>query len=394
MKNIKNIPFLKTYNQEKLKYGLLLDKLVSIFIKCKQSNNRNDFFKNPPKKILIVQSHLIGDVVMTTPMLKALRISYPVSQISLLANEFAKDLLGEAPYVNKIITIKFPWAMYDYSFKNLWKVFKVVRKLRKEHFDLSIDAKIDFRNIFLMYLIGAKRRLGYDITGGRAFLTDIPEFPMDVVHISEASLSLLNYMGSDTSNKTTELFVSEDAINWVEDFLKNISDSSEKLIGIHPGASKEERLWKPDRFAKVIESLRSKNYYPVIIAGPKDERVTNEIVSLLDNYHIPVVRTSLRNVVALVKKCKLIICLDSGILHIGAAVGTPCVSLYGPNSPEETRPLTGNSIALFNDKLDCRPCEYGKCKKGKNICMTSIKVENVLEAVSYSEGLGMRDLLT
>ena len=375
---MKNSNLILGYNQNKLKYAALFNRFFC-FGKHSSLNKSIPYLSNP-QKILIVQSHLIGDVVMVTPMLRALRYAYPDSEIVLLANKFAKDMLEGLPYITRIVTLRFPWSMYDYSPKNLINLLSIVKMLRKEKFDLAIDAQIDMRNAFLMYLIRAKRRLGYDITGGGAFLTDVPEFPVEMVNLLETRLSLLNYLSIDTSDKKTELAIGKENIEHVETYIKEKSLIKNKVVGIHPGASVKEKYWKSERFAKVIDHLVARGYCPVIIEGPDDRKSVDSILSLCKT-QASRLKTSLKNVAAFMSSCRLIVCLDSAAIHIAGAVNTPVVALYGPKWPEMTRPFNDNIEIIWDDSFDCRPCEYGHCKNIGHSCMDAISSESVIRKI-------------
>ena len=368
------------YNQQRLKGAYYLDKLFHVVFKLFVDNKKRFPLSFNLPKILIVQSHLIGDVVMVTPMLRALRHAYPDSEIVLLANRFAKDLLKGLPYINRVVTLKFPWSMYDYSLKNLINMLSTIKKLRKEKFDLVIDAQIDMRNTFLMYLISAKKRLGYDITGGGVFLTDVPEFPVEAVNLLEARLSLLNYLGIDTSDKRTELAIGEESIVWVDSYIKLNNFDKNKIVGIHPGASTKEKRWRSERFARVIDHLAERGYCPVVIEGPDDGKIVGSILSQ-GKTQPSTLKTSLKNVATFMSRCRLIICLDSAAIHIAGAVNTPAVALYGPRWPEMTKPFNDNIEIIWDESFNCRPCEYGYCKNIGHSCMDAISAETVIRKI-------------
>ncbi len=370
------------YNQRKLKRAALLNRILSVVFKpfCRHSKKRVESPISNPKKILLVQSHLIGDLVMATPMLLALRKAYPDAKISLLANGFAEVLLAGSSMVDKIINIKFPWSMHDYSFKNLAGILKTVKKLRREKFDLAIDAQIDMRNAFLMFLTGARRRLGYDITGGGIFLTDIPEFPDGKDNLLDARLSVLKHLGVDCSNRKTELSIGDKADEWAESYLQQNNLEENLVIAIHPGASVREKLWQPEKFAKVIGFLHSRGYQPVVIEGPDDRDIVISVISLT-HVRPPIVKIGLGNVVAFIKRCRLMICLDSAAVHLAAAVGTPVVAIYGPHPPKLTKPFGDNIEILWDENFECRPCEYGHCKNPKHSCMAAIPADAVIQEI-------------
>jgi len=376
-RNVEKGLIIRGYNQRKLKKALLLDKFFKLFL---PSSLTAKAIPSSFNSIVVIQSHLIGDLIMAIPLLKTLKKTYPGAKVILLANEFAHDLLKGAPFVDEIVTIKFPWATYDYSLHNIRNLLKAIILLRKRKIDLAIDAQIDMRNALLMFLIGAKRRLGYAITGGSSFLTDVPEFPENMSNLLEARLSILNHLGIECPDKTTILPVDENSLIVVESFLQENNIDQNKLIGIHPGASQKEKLWPTKNYGKVIEYLTNKGKSVVLIEGPNDKQIITEIQKQLIT-PVPCFHGSLKEVLAFISRCRLLICLDSAAIHLGSAVGTSVLAVYGPKWPELTRPVAENVRIMWNETLECRPCEYGKCKFKTNICMESITHEQVIDTM-------------
>lgn len=366
-------------NQRKLKRALLLDKFIRI---CFPAGSTANVIPTSFNSILIVQSHLIGDLIMAVPILKTLRNNFPNARIILLANEFANDLLKGESFIDEIFTVKFPWSTYDYSWKNIINVLKTILKLRKRKIDLAIDAQIDMRNAILMFLIGAKRRLGYAITGGSSFLTDIPEFPENISNLLEARLSVLKYLGIDRIDQSTTLSLNKSGLDYIDSFLKKNFIDHKKLIGIHPGASKKEKLWPVEYFSEVIRYLLNKGLQVVLIEGPDDKIIVEKIQNQL-NQTLPCFKSSLQNVLAFISLCQLLICLDSAAIHLAGATNTPTIAIYGPRWPVLTKPFASNIEILWNANLECRPCEYGKCKYDNNVCMTSIASEQVIDKIGH-----------
>jgi len=378
--NAQNIPFLKAYNQKKLRAGFLVDRILRVFCSGK---NKSCGYHETPKKILVVQTHLIGDVMMAIPMLKALKKKYPGAALHLLANDFACGLLDGAWYVDVIHTAPIPWGIRSYSIGNIWRLFFTIARLRKERFDLAIDAQIDFRNAFLLFLVGAKRRLGYDIVGGRTFLTDIPEFPGGIVHLLEGRLSVLQYLGIGTDDKKYELPVRQNARRWVEAFLLEKGIVGRDIVAVHPSASVPEKLWRSERFVAIIDYLYDKGLCPVLVEGPGDGVLVDEICFKGKNDVIRF-KTNLSNATAFFAACSLVICLDSMAAHLAAAVGTPAIVLYGPQPPEIAKPFGKNVIAIWKGNMDCQPCVYNGCKQcrgGINECMDRIEVDDVISKI-------------
>ncbi|MDD5019727.1 MAG: glycosyltransferase family 9 protein [Candidatus Omnitrophica bacterium] len=372
----KPIPFLLAYNQDKLRRGFVLEKILNFF----WHGPKNQAFAGDPAKILVIQSHLIGDVMMAIPFLRALRKRYPNAEITFLANDFARGLLEGCDFIDVMLTAPFPWGIRSYHVKNLWKLAGMVLYLRRQKFDLAIDAQIDFRNIFLMFLAGARRRLGYDIVGGRLFLTDIPEFPRDVVHLLEGRLSVLLYVGADIRDKSYRLTLTPDARQWLDAFWRENGLTGKEVVAIHPGASTKEKLWNPGCFVRVIRWLRERNYVPVLVAGPQDEAAAGNIQGLAGG-DILVLKTSLARCMAFLSRSRLLVCLDSAASHLASAIGTPAVVLYGPQWPFLAKPFDDHIAAVWNEHVDCRPCVYTKCRKPGHDCMEGISVQDVCLAM-------------
>jgi len=368
---------IKGYNQRKLRHALFLDRYLKLIFPTRHPQSIPSSFQN----ILVVQSHLIGDLVMATPLLKALKKGYPGAKITLLANKFADEVLKGAWFVDEIVTVNFPWSTYNYSWRNMKEFMRAIIQLRHKKIDLAIDAQIDIRNIILMLLIGAGRRLGYALTGGGALLTDKPEFPAGISNLLEARLSLLQYLGIECDDRTTSLPLGQGSLSYVDRFLREKGIFHKKLIGIHPGASKREKLWPSKNFADVIRYLKGKGFQPVLIEGPNDNKILLEIQQQMDQA-ILTFKGNLQSVLAFVSRCRLLICLDSAMIHFAGAVGTPALALYGPKWPSLTSPFASNIEILWNEALDCRPCEYGKCKHKTNICMQSIVPEEAIDKIN------------
>lgn len=368
---------IKGYNQKKLKSAFLIDKFFKLISPSKPVKSIPASFNY----ILVVQSHLIGDLVMAIPLLKAVKKRYPDAKVVLLANDFAKDLLKGVWFVDDIITLKFPWSTYDYSLKNIIFLLKTIIFLRKKNIDLAIDAQIDIRNAFLMFLTGAKRRLGYALTGGSVFLTDIPDLPDNVSGLLETRLSVLNYLGIKIEEKNPDLPVTQEALTYVNNFLKINNIKSEKIIGIHPGASKEEKLWSSKNFSDIIKYILSKGLEVVIIEGPKDKIIVEEIQRNLEETLLKF-KGDLQSVFVFISKCKFFICLDSASIHLAGMTGIPVIGIYGPQLPYLTKPSAANIEILWNETLNCRPCEYGRCKYDTNLCMESITAQQVIGKIN------------
>ncbi len=324
----------------------------------------------------------IGDVVLSTPALKALKASFPSSWLTVLLAPYTQDILSFSPFVDEVITFQ-PQGILSFLF--------LIKKLRSKGYELAIDPYMGyaFSPSFLTFFSGARVRVGFEVEG-RGFLYTHPLKPsLSGKHMVEIILSLVEMVGGEAKDKSLEVHIPPSFYSQAKKFLKEKGiKSSHILVGIHPGVLKGEdsKQWNPLKFARLIEELNTLPQVKVLLLGGKqDENFCKVILSSLP--HPPLVRvgdTSLGELMSLIGECHLFISNDSGPLHIAVALGIPTVSLMGPSIPERWRPWgePGRHIVIRKD-LPCSPCNLYYCKRGDHACMELITVEEVLEAAKF-----------
>lgn len=322
------------------------------------------------KKILVIrQDDRIGNLILTTPLLSALRKSFPQAHISYLASKTFHTLFYNSSLVDQIFVAK----KRQYIFHPLSLVF-FIRKIRKQRFDLAFDASdensFSLNNSFLAYLCGAKYRIGYKKPHSDLFLNlEVPSLPLQR-HATEMHLELLRFLVGDFEGSDLKIEVDPENRLSVKKYLKEKGILPDDfLIGINLGGRGKKRL-DLDNFTRLADWLIDDFDAKVIfIWGPEEKKIIirrirlrrkgltlkNENKQILsDLFPLPVL-------VALIKRCNLFISGDTGAMHLSAAVGTP-------------------TLALF---LDSDPVKFGpRGKNHKIICSSNgkISVETVKEA--------------
>lgn len=339
------------------------------------------------KKVLFMRIDGLGDVVMSTPAISRLREIFPISYITLLAASLSKDIVETIPTFDEIIYFDAPWIMKEQSGK-LRNLFRCLRRIRAENFDLIIDLRGDFRNNVFMYFCNAKYRIGFDHTGCDFLLTHvIPKGNNH--HMVSASLSLVNYLQHENIEKIPlQLWISSADRDFADGFLKkngiDCTAASDRLVVvIHPGAKWYGRRWKSQRYAAVADALIENYDARVILAGsPSDVEMTRDIARLMKHTPIEAAgKTSLRQFLALLEKSDLFIGLDSGPMHMAVAMGTRLVALFGPARPESVGPWGDKYIVVTHqERFSCSPCTQTVCAKLDNSCMDAISADEVWEA--------------
>lgn len=295
------------------------------------------------RKILVLELWHMGDVVLATPVLQRLRAMYPDSRITLLAKDHALELLKHSPLVDEIVAFDFPWtamsAKYNPARYDASSIRELVRRLREMDFDLSIDCRMDLRSNLLTGSIGAKRRIGYDFGGGAFLLTDAVAAPPADQHKVDDWMGLLEPL-EKTSAYAERTFTPSLTVTDAERddarrvlSLYEISDS-DLIVGVHPGGSNEAKRWPADNFAQVARALAERHGVKLIVFI--DPEGCGRDMQVGQNAAF--VRTSIREMMALFTHCDLVICNDSGPMHIAAALGVPVVAVFRTGDPKAYGP--------------------------------------------------------
>jgi lipopolysaccharide heptosyltransferase II len=345
------------------------------------------------RRILLIQPSRIGDIVFSLPTLKALRKTFPEAHIAWLVDERCRDLVEGHPDLDETIVVPFKaveQALKKRQWPRVWRTFSdLKRTLRAGNFDLSLDLHGLAKSALLVWLAGARLRLGSANTTGMKegsgfFSKEIPPGPDDR-HTVERNLAVLRYLGGQTEKPTFRLPVSEIARGEIREMLDQAGCREEDdLMVIHPGAGWLSRRWPAERYAALIGRLQQGQSAQIaVIGGPeggsKEDQLFQELFSRLE---VPVInlvrRLSLKQLLALYQRARLFIGNEAGPMHLANALGLPAVVLIGPTRPELTGPF-GTTARVIRHSVGCNPCRERNCRDLK--CMAAIEVSQVEEAV-------------
>lgn len=336
--------------------------------------NQNDF-----KRILIVRTDRIGDVLLSTPVIKTLRDNYPNAYIAMMVSPYAKDIVEDNPYLDAVI-------IYDKDGKHKsWRrSLKFARNLRKRRFDLAVILHPTNRAHLVTFFAGIPRRIGYNRKFG-FLLTDGIEHTKQLgqKHELEYNLDLLRCIGIVDYDKNIFMPIREDSEKWADDFLKQEGlKVNDKLLAIHPGASCPSKIWPNERFSEVADRLAAKYGFKVlVIAGPKDVTLAQNVSKNMRNLAVNLGgKTSVTQLASLLKRCALLISNDSGPVHIASAVGTPVISIFGRSQkglgPKRWGPINKRDRILHKE-IGCIECLAHNCEKSF-ACIKAISIDDVL----------------
>lgn len=362
--------------------------LATMLIKGTASSSKNI------DSILLVQLGDIGDVVLTTPTLRALRECFPASRIYVALREKARDLLEDSPWVDEIIYIHkgsrgfFREMAYQKAF---------LGNLRRKNIKLAVDLRTGTRGAILSFLSGAPLRIGRYAEDGKLWRNRLftqlvqPENELNQ-YCAEHGLNILAALGAGTQNKRPQLVTtSEDEKRALALLKQEKVPLGVPMIAIQPFSLWPYKEWAVGNYVKLIKWIKSTFSLPVLIIGSADERArTCELAEGSGPGIYSVAgRTSLGDLKAVLMMCGLLIGSDSAGIHIAAAVGTPTVALFGPSSPANWAPRGENHLVI-SKPWACVPCRNKGCDNTeRSRCLEELSFDEVRVGVEQQ----IRDLL-
>ncbi|MFH1767931.1 MAG: glycosyltransferase family 9 protein [Candidatus Omnitrophota bacterium] len=331
-----------------------------------------------PKRILIVRTDRIGDVVLSTPVIKNIRLAYPESYIAFLCRPYTKDILVGNPYLDEVI-------VYDkyHKDKGILVSLRFIFKLRKKRFDWAVILHPTKRVNLMTFLAAIPLRIGWDKDMGFLLSIKLPHTKnKGEKHELEYNLDLLRKLKVPVLSKDMFFPLKKAETDFIDKILaaKGIFHD-DLLIIIHSGASCLSKRWPPGYFIELIDFLKKRCNPKIAVISGSDQDGASEMI-LKERPYICDLRgfLTLSQLGSLLKRADILISNDSGPVHISAAVNRPVISIFGradPGlSPRRWKPL-GEKSAYCHKDVACKICLAHRCLKGY-ICLTSIKPEEIL----------------
>lgn len=339
------------------------------------------------ESILVIEYWNIGDIVNVLPFLSCLRAGYPNAQISLLANPAMSPVLAGQNLLDEIIPFTTPWSRHFSRWRKYnpfsldwFSLFRSLLSLRRRKFHMVLTGRMDIRDNFLAWLIGARRRVGYGFAGGAFLLTDVVTPDLSRPHRSKIWLQLLRHLGKPILTETPQLLLTQEEKSFAETFLRDhrISES-ECIVGVHAGARIPARRWGAQNFASVASRIAAESDVRILwFVDPKEKEATECPSAGFVPVCLP-----FRQFLAVLARCHLVLCNDSGPMHLATALGVPVVAVFGPMQPAWFGPMGENNRVVIRQEFWCRPC-FDYCIFDQPYCLRAISPDEVHTAASRS----------
>jgi heptosyltransferase-2 len=371
-------------------------------------------FDFPTRRILVRGTNWLGDAVMTTPALLRLREKFPDAHLAILTPEKLADLWKNHFAIDEII-----------SFAPEENIFSVAKKLRAQKFNLAVVLPNSPRSALEVFFAGIPKRIGYARPWRNFFLTQMvaPRAATKMHKRSVAEIKTLislpgiqNSLAATKQNEVRESKTQNSSSHQIHDYLnlvaalganpeplapklfvtpeevaaaKNkfgLEKISQPIFGLNPGAEYgPAKRWPVEKFIAAAKAIQQQTNCVWILFGSKNDLpIANQIESELQNSNFKIQnvcgQTSLRELMALLKSCRVLLTNDSGSMHVAAALEIPVVAIFGSTSPELTGPIFSRTSKILKHDVPCSPCFRRECPIDFR-CMNGIEIEKVVAAV-------------
>lgn len=343
------------------------------------------------KRILVLRYRFIGDTILTIPFLRNLRKAEPDAHIAWVLAPGSAEVADGIPYVDELIFWDPPTIHADSrsTHKTMGDKLGFIRQLRARRFDKVYVLKRSFGSAVIGLLSGARSRVGFSTEGRRFLLTKGVPYQHGR-HEVQNFLDVLRADGVPVTDDYLEAWLSDEEQAFAAGFFKERGvEPGEKVIAIHPFAANETRGWHLDNFIELARLLQERYGARILfLGGPRDREALVPIRAALPVKPLEAVgATTLRQTMAILSRCNLLVCNDSGIMHLGASLQVPLVALFGPQSPVKFGPYGARCRVIYR-KFPCSPCRqkfFEECKPSARMkpeCVEAITVDEVMGEVA------------
>ena len=335
------------------------------------------------RNILVIKLKQPGDVLVSTPVLAALKEAWPQARVSFLVPRAAEDMVAGHPLLDELLVAdrrQETWSRSWRLLQNLWQA----------NYDLVIELSGGDRGAFYTLATRAPERVGFERPGQpywqrqSVFTLLLPRPPV-MMHMVEQNLEAVRALGVATRNPRLQFFWDDRVEARVNKKLEILGLKPKNFVVLHPGAGWRFKCWTPAGYARIIEHILKSWRLPVVLTAsraPHEQELIQEILTECRQAPINLAgELTLKELGALIAKARFFFGADSAPMHLAAAVNTPAVALFGPSGAFNWRPWGEGHLVIQKD-LDCVPCGQDGCEGTKiSRCLTELTPEEVLEQV-------------
>lgn len=327
--------------------------------------------KSQIKKILLIKFRGIGDVILSTVVLKNIKSQYPDAIIDFLTERPSAQLLKEIPLINEVLI---------YNFSNRFEIAAKILEIRRRKYDLVIDLYSNPKSAQLTFGSGAKFRAGFPYRGRKYAYNLYGPAERGKHHAGELHLLFLEKIGIEVKHREQYLMVSKEAAENASKFFKSQKDDL-KFCALVPGGGWESKRCDPEKFAEIGRKIYERyGLTSLILWGKGDLEEAEKIKAMMTNTAVLSPETTFMEMGAMSLGCLFAVANDSGPMHFISALGVPTLALHGPTDPALQGPYGNKHETVRLDELDCICCNLLKCNR-KHECFLQLPVERVMSKI-------------
>ena len=330
--------------------------------------------KGVPLRILVTRLRYLGDVILTTPVIDALRDCFPEAEIWYMAESPHSDILEHHPGLSGIVKVG--------------GTLSTAGKLRKLRFAAAIDLFYNPRSANILRLSGIPVRIGGGRKWRRRLYTHIIEPDRKIRSAISHHLAALGPLGCDAHERRPRVYLTEGELAAGRDLVRNIFDIDmpERIVAIHAGGTWPAKRWPVSSFAELARII-DKRYgaKTLMVTGPGEESISRQVSSDSEGRAVFMKPAPLRTAASAVAACGALVSNDGGVMHMGVALGVPTVGIFGPTEPDIWFPYSGmGPFELITRNEDCMPCHLHEC--GDMKCLENISPAEVADGLAKVTG--------
>lgn len=332
------------------------------------------------EKILIIKPRAIGDVVLSTIVLENLRAAFPQARIDFLTEDICKEVVLANTILNNVIVFERKNITKLPSLRKIMANVKFLKAVLYPHYDLVLDFYGNPRSAFLTLLSGARIRVGYDFRIRKWAYTQVVKSRAAQVHETEWHLDALRALDIPIISKKLYFEIGMGSEHFANNFWKQAGLEGQRVIALNFSGGWPAKKWPIDRFAHLADLMIEQHQVKIIINwGPGERFAAESLKQYITRGAILIPDANLRQLAAILQKTDLLVTTDSGPMHIAAAMGIPCVALFGPTDPNLQGPYGEGHVIVRKNSLDCLGCNRLDCSH--QACLNTLTVAEVLEGV-------------
>lgn len=329
-------------------------------------------------RLLVMETGLIGELLAVTPVLRAIGKAYPSADVTVMVRPGSAPVLVGNPYVKKLL------PLVGRERNGFWGMMRLASWVRSRDFDAVLVLHTSFRSALIALMGAAPVRAGLSWEGRGFILTHKKPRDRAAYEIDE-HLAVLGLLGIPPAGRELEIFLTPEERRSATGLLR-LPQEHGRLVGIHPGASREIRRWPIRLFVELAGRLETEaGVTPIFFFGPREEDLARAVSELRQwdgltpsALHSP---GNVRILAAAFEQMDVVVTNNTGPMHIAAAVGTPGVFIHGPTPVPRWHPPGERFTPVYAEGLECRPCDTSTCAQDHLACMEGVSVESVFDAV-------------